>query len=149
MDGLIAKNQSAFMPGRQILDNIITAKELVHSMKLSKSVVGSFDLKLDMWKAYDRADWTFLKHILMGIGITGSLPVLIMSTAFFSVMVNGIPMGFFYEERGIRQGCPLSPYLFILISQGLSWLILERANLYNGYRINKYTPAVSHLYACR
>lgn len=125
MDSLVSKNQSAFIPGRHILDNIITTKELIHSMKHSHSILGSFALKLDMSKAYNRVEWNFLRHMLMGVGIYGPLLILIMncvSSASFSILVNGYPEGFFFAKRGIRQGCPslrTCLYYFLKVSLGL------------------------------
>lgn len=146
LDPLIDKNQSAFIPGRQILDNIVAAKELVHSMNHSNSVLGSFALKLDMSKAYDRVDWPYLSNVLHSFGINDKAHDLIMNcvtTASFSVLVNGL----FCGERGIRQGCPLSPYLFILCSQSLTCLMkkMESEGLYSGYKLNRWAPSVSHL----
>lgn len=70
-----------------------------------------------------------------------------VGTASFSIVVNGQAEGFFVSERGLRQGFPLSPYLFILCSQGLTWLMrkMESNALYNGYRVNRSAPVVSHL----
>lgn len=95
---LIDQSQSAFIPGRQILDNIVIAKELLHSMNNSNFILGYFALKLDMSKAYDRIDWVFISHALHSFGISGNVHKLIMScvtTATFSVLINGYPEGIF------------------------------------------------------
>ena len=83
-------------------------------------------LKLDLVKAFDRVNWTFLRLVLLHIGIpfVGVNWILgCVETSNFVVLVNGIPSKFFLASRGIKQGCPLSPLLFILIIESLSMLI--------------------------
>lgn len=150
LNKLVDRAQSAFISGRLIIDNIVAAKEILHSMANSKSVIGTFALKIDISKAYGKVSWRFLSHCLRTFGIVGKTHELIMtciSTASFSVIINGQAERNFNTERGLRQGCPLSPYLFILCSQGLSWMMrtMESNALYNGNKICKYAPAVSHL----
>ncbi|XP_026399373.1 uncharacterized protein LOC113295237 [Papaver somniferum] len=150
LDNLIDKTHSAFISGRQILDNIVVAKEIFHSMHTSNSKQGVFALKLDMSKAYDRVDWNFLKHALNSFGITVRIHNLILSrveTTSSSILINGQFEGFFFGERGIRKGCPLSPYLFIIFSHILSSIInrMEQYGLYNGYQLNRRVPSVSHI----
>ena len=85
-------------------------------------------LKLDLSKAFDRVNWTFLHLILIQIGVALVGVNWIMgciSSANFSILVNGTPSSFFPATRGIRQGCPLSPLLFILVIEGLNLLIAE------------------------
>ena len=85
-------------------------------------------LKLDLVKAFDRVNWTFLRLLLLQIGIPLISVNWIMgcvTNAYFAVLVNGIPSEFFLATRGIRQGCPLSPLLFILIIESLSKIILD------------------------
>lgn len=80
-------------------------------MHTSKTSQGSFALKLEMSKAYDRIGWDFLKHALTSVGVIYNAQELIMScvqTASFAILLNGHPKGFFMGERGIIQGCPLS-----------------------------------------
>jgi hypothetical protein len=83
-------------------------------------------LKLDLIKAYDRVDWSFLRLVLLQIGISLEATDWIMgcvSSTNFSVLINGSPTGFFRSSRGLRQGCPLSPLLFLLIVEGLSRIL--------------------------
>lgn len=119
-------------------------------MNKSSSIVGSFALKLDMSKAYDRVDWGFLSNVLHSFGIHGNMHSMIMNcttTATLYIILSGQPKGFITSERGIRQGCPLSPYLFILCSQSLSKIMrrMELDGLYYGYKVNRWAPSVSHL----
>ncbi|XP_026458603.1 uncharacterized protein LOC113359140 [Papaver somniferum] len=150
LEEFICWSQNAFVPGRQILDNIIIAKEFLHSMNNSKAKNGHFALKVDMEKAYDRDSWSFLGDMLKIMGVSGIAHSLIMtcvSTASFSINLNGSPQGLFRSERGIRQGYPLSPTLFIICSQGLSLLIIqaEIQGLYQGYKLNRWAPNINHL----
>lgn len=119
---LISPNQSAFVAGRQISDNVITAKELFHSMRKMRGREGALAIKIDMSKAYDRVEWTFLQSTLHKFGFSQQAVDLIMvgtTTSTFSILINGAAEGFIKPTKGIRQGCPLSPYLFIL--SPLSW----------------------------
>jgi hypothetical protein len=122
----ISKEQFGFLEGRQITDAIGVAQEALHSIKIknNKALV----LKLDMMKAYDRVDWGFLRLVLLQIGMSLEATDWIMgcvNSANFSVLINGSPSSFFKSTRGLRQGCPLSPLLFLLIVEGLSRIILK------------------------
>ena len=104
------------------------AQEVIHSIKSwgKKSLV----LKLDLIKAYDKVDWRFLRFVLLQVGIPLNTTNWIMgcvSSATYSVLVNGKPTSFFSASRGLRQGCPLSPLLFLLVVEGLSRILKELA----------------------
>jgi hypothetical protein len=86
-------------------------------------------LKLNLQKAYDFVNWDFLRLILIQGGFGVSVTNWIMSCvnlAPFVVLVNGKATNFFKSGRGLRQGCPLSPLLFILVMESLSFLIKSR-----------------------
>lgn len=106
----IEPNQTAFIKGRLLLENVLLASELVngyHRTTLSNRAT----IKLDISKAFDTVKWSFITAVLKAMG----LPIqfihwirICISTASFSVSVNGSLEGFFTSARGIRQGCSLS-----------------------------------------
>ncbi|WJZ81860.1 hypothetical protein VitviT2T_001675 [Vitis vinifera] len=127
MGKLVSKSQNAFVEGRQILDASLIANEAIHSMQKS----GGCDIlcKLDIEKAYDHVNWSFLLWLMemMGFGAKWiSWIQWCIGTVSFSVLINGISSGFFQSFRGLRHGDPLSPYLFVIVMEALSCL-LKRA----------------------
>lgn len=116
----LSGEQLGFLKGRQILDAIGTAHECLHSIKLKKSKV--IILMLDLMKAFDCTDWD-LRLILIQSGFRQQTTKWLMScvtSANFAVLINGETSPFFHSGRELRQGCRLSPLLFILIMEGLS-----------------------------
>lgn len=139
-----------FLKGRQILDTIGTTHECLHSIKTKKSK--ALILKLDLKKAFDCLDWDFLRLILIKSGFSLDSIKWIMcgvTTANFSVLVNGEPSSFFRSGRGLRQGCPLSPLLFILVMEGLSLLLKESQSegKITGIKVSRFTKVLHLLFA--
>jgi hypothetical protein len=152
---VISPQQSAFLPGRLITDNTLLAFETFHHLKHNKNKKKGFvGIKLDMAKAYDRLEWDFIENTLTTMGFPVNLVQTIMrcvSTVSFSVLVNGKPSQNFKPHRGIRQGDPLSPYIFILYADVFSSMITKSQDLsyINGISIAQNAPKISHLFFCR
>jgi hypothetical protein len=152
LNDIISPQQSAFLPGRLITDNTLIAYEAFHYLKNSKSRKhGYVGIQLDMAKAYDRIEWIFLEKTLYIMGFPNKLISIIMncvSTVSFSILVNGIPSPSFRPHRGIIQGDPLSPYLFILCADVLSSLIsqLQDDHKIKGIAIATNAPQITHLF---
>ena len=112
---------------------------------------GFMALKLDMSKAYDRVEWNYLQKVMETMGFCTRWIGLIMEcvrTVSYSILLNDDPKGLINPTRGIRQGDPLSPFLFLLCTEGLHGLIKKsaRAEDINGFSICKRGPKLTHLF---
>ena len=127
MPHTITEHQSTFTKDRLISDNILVTFKTLHSLQNYKSTTHGFmALKLDMSKAYDRVDWNFLEQLMRKLVFNDRWVHLIMGcvkTVTYSILVNGEPCGMIQPTHGIRQGDPLSPFLFLLCMEGLNGLI--------------------------
>lgn len=147
----ITDNQAAFLSQKVIHDNIVIAHEASHYLKRKKKgKVGELGLKMDMNKAYDRLEWDFIEAVLLRMGFHQVWVNWIMqciTTVSYSIVLNGKKMGAIKPERGVRQGDPLSPYLFIIIADVLSRMIIDAANdkSLKGIKLSRYCPILTHL----
>ena len=135
MPELIAPAQSSFIKGRSTQDNIILMQELLHSTRSQKTAkFGSMFLKLDLEKAYDKVNWDFLEETLNVFGFPTSIIDLIMCgvrNASTRILWNGQALESFDHQCGLRQGDPLSPYLFVLCIERLGYLIDRKSTRLN------------------
>ena len=111
---------------------------------------GYMAIKLDMSKAYDRVDWGFLEEIMRKMDFNErwiSLMMVCVKSVTYSVLVNGEPCGMIHPTKGIRQGDPLSPFLFLLCTEGLNGLIkhAERSGDIHGFSLCRRGPKLTHL----
>eukprot|EP00253_Pinus_taeda_P002165 PITA_02165 len=141
------KGEFGFLNGRQIHEAIGVAQETIHSVKQMnrKGAV----IKIDLSKAYDRISWTYLRMLLTHLGFKTDFINWIMgciTIVNFVVLINGAASPFFKGQRGLRQGCPLSPLLFLLAAEGLSQLILKakREGSVKGLEV-AFNMSISHL----
>ena len=137
---LITPWQTASIPGRNIQENSILAHETFHSMHQKHRLCGVRCLKLDMEKAFDKVEWPFILAIFKHFGFSNKWINLInqcISTPTFSILINGSPKGHFKFHHGLHQGDSISPFLFILVTDVLSRLILQKEaeGLLNGIKI--------------
>ncbi|GMJ08752.1 hypothetical protein HRI_004544400 [Hibiscus trionum] len=151
LPGWVSENQTSFVPGRSIIDNVIVAQEIIHSMRSKKGKAGWFAIKVDLEKAYDRLEWSFIDDTLVDIGILVHLRHLIMScvsSVSTQIFWNGSPTTSFRPSRGIRQGDPLSPYLFILCMERLTQSIQREVDQgsWKAFRFKRKGSLISHLF---
>ncbi|KDP39672.1 hypothetical protein JCGZ_02692 [Jatropha curcas] len=145
---LISPSQASFVPGRQLRDNVIVLQKVVPSKSGSN---GWMILKIDLEKAYDRLRWSFIEDSLRLAGFPEPWISIIMKcleACSMRVLWNGIPSESFHPSRGIRQGDPISPYLFVLAMERLGHCISQAVSdkCWRPISIPRQAPAISHLF---
>ncbi|GKF58657.1 putative reverse transcriptase domain, reverse transcriptase zinc-binding domain protein, partial [Tanacetum coccineum] len=114
--------QSAFVPGRRISDNILLTQELMHNYHLDRGTPRCA-FKVDIQKAYDTVNWGFLHAIL-------------------------IVLVFTLGKRGLRQGDPMSPYLFTLVMEVLTLMLNRKAREYGNFMYHRYCSKLNLINLC-
>jgi len=150
MPTCINSSQYAFVKGRRITENIIIAHEIVHTFNQKKWNDCAFMLKLDLAKAFDRLEWIFIKQAMYRMGFDRYFIELVSACIewpTFSVIINCEAFGNFQSSRGIRQGCPLSPYLFIIEINELICRLQDvvTTGAISGIRLTPQTPPIHSL----
>ncbi|XP_059290764.1 uncharacterized protein LOC132044295 [Lycium ferocissimum] len=119
LPNIISNNQTGFVKGRSIAENILLAQEIIRDINM-RAKHTNVVIKLDMAKAYDRLSWIFLTKVLRQFGFGEVLIDMVwrlLSNNWYSILINGQSHGFFRSSRGVKQGDPLSPTLFIIAAE--------------------------------
>lgn len=142
---MISNNQSGFIKGRLITENIMLAQEIIQSVS-KENRGGNIVIKLDMAKAYDRLSWTFLTSVLRKIGFAKHWIDIIwrlISDVWYSSVINGSRKGFFTYSQGIK----LFHHLFIIVAEVLSRSLnqLQHNPNFTPFYMNHRSPQINHL----
>jgi hypothetical protein len=148
MDSLVAPTQSAFLKGRFLVDGVMVVNEIVDMAK--KTGRSCLILKVDFEKAYDSVEWSFLDYMLGRFGFGEKWKKWIRTCVFsgsMSVLVNGSPTEEINIHRGLKQGDPLAPFLFLLVAEGLGGLMKKAVDLnrFSGFQVGRGGAIISHL----
>jgi hypothetical protein len=148
MDSIISPTQSAFIKGRNLVDGVLVVNEVVDWVKKSKKECLIF--KVDFEKAYDSVDWGFLEYMLRRFGFEDKWIDWIRVCVFagnLSVLVNGSPTEEINIQRGLKQGDPLAPFLFLIVAEGFSGVMRKAVEVgsFKGLVVGREPVLVSHL----
>jgi len=126
LNKVIDPRQSAFLEGRGLLDSVLVANETLEEVKRKKEECVVF--KVDYEKAYDSVSWEYIYYMLGRLGFCGKWIDWIkkcLESSSISVLVNGSPTTEFKPMKGLRQGDPLAPFLFLIAAEGLARVVRQ------------------------
>lgn len=151
LTSLVSDKQSAFIEGRSLTDNAFIAFEINHYMKRhTQGKLGIAGLKIDISKAYDRLEWGFIRSMMekFGFNMTWINRVMkLVQSVSYTFLQNGGTFGEIVPQRGVRQGDPISPYIYIMCAEGFSAIIRrnEEVGLLHDCTIVRGAPTISQL----
>ncbi|GKV27391.1 hypothetical protein SLEP1_g36564 [Rubroshorea leprosula] len=145
---VIGEQQMAFIRGRQLAEGVVIANEVINEAKRNKKK--SFLFKVDFEKAYDKVCWSFINYMMLRMGFCEAWRSWIqecLRSSSVSVIVNGSPTRQFMVTKGIHQGDLLSPFLFLIVAEGLNGMVTAAVEkkLYKGVTVGSEEAMVSHL----
>jgi hypothetical protein len=148
MNSIVEPTQSVFLKGRNLVDGVVVVNEVVDLAR--RNGQSCLILKVDFEKAYDLVEWSFLEYMLRRFGFCNKWIEWIRACVFsgnMSVLVNGCPTEEINIQRGLKQGDPLAPFLFLMVAEGLGGLMKKAAasNLFRGFRVGSNGLSISHL----
>ncbi|XP_019418409.1 PREDICTED: uncharacterized protein LOC109329191 [Lupinus angustifolius] len=146
---VISDCQTAFIKGRNIMDGVVIANEIIDQARKKKDG-NCFIFKVDFEKAYDSVNWSFLLYMLERMGFCFKWRNWIKSclqSNSFSILVNGSPTSEFRMARGLRQGDPIAPFLFLIVAEGLGGIMRSAVSkkIFTGYSVGRDEIVISHL----
>lgn len=149
LPSIISPNQSGFVMGKNITENVLLAQEIIIDVHLRNKEI-NIVVKLDMAKAYDRVSWIFLTKVLRKFGSSEVIIDMVwrlVSANWYLVLVNGQSRGFFHSTRGLKQGDPLLPTLFVIVAEVLSKNLksLNDKVEFKDFGMPKWSPKINHL----
>lgn len=140
MASIISNSRSAFLKGRNLVDGVVVINEVVDLAKKPKREC--LILKVDFEKAYDSVDWGFLEYMMKRVGMCDTW-ILWMKVCVFggnmSILINGSPVKEICIQRGLKQGDPLAPFLFLLVVEDFSGVMSNvfNRNLFKGFEVKR------------
>jgi len=148
MNSIISISQLAFLKGRHLVDGVLIINEVVDLAKRENQECLIF--KVDFEKAYDSVDWGFLEYMMRRVGMEEKCVRWMRACVFgghMSILVNGNPTEEINVYRGLKQGDPLAPFLFLLVADGFNGLMTNAVNrnLFTGFEVKRGGLVVSHL----
>jgi len=148
MNSIISVSQSTFLKGRHLVDGVLIVNEVVDLAKRANQEC--LIIKVDFEKTYDSVNWGFLEYMMRRVGIEAKWVRWIKACVFggnMSILVNGSPTKEISVQRGLKQGDPLAPFLFLLVAEGFSGLMTNAVNrnLFKGFEVKRGGMVVFHL----